>query len=183
MRVASSIDFQSISIEYRYMHRLIVAVLQLGIIGVFLAGLFGQIVVLPTTAADDVAQFPPYAPYEVPYVTVAITGVACVQIALVAMWKLLALVRHGALFSPRAFRWVDLIIGCSAACTLLAAGVTVHLLVADIPSPGDGMEVIGAFGAAGLATGAGVAFIMLMVIMRGLLRKATQLQTEMAEVV
>ncbi|MGH3379941.1 MAG: DUF2975 domain-containing protein [Actinoallomurus sp.] len=158
-------------------------VLQLGIIAVFLAGLFGQIVVLPTTASDEVAQFPPYEPYAVPYVTVAIIGVICVQIALVAMWMLLGLVRHDALFSPRAFRWVDLIIGCSAACTVLAAGVTVHLLVADIPSPSDGMELIGAFGAAALGTGAGVAFIMLMVIMRGLLRKATQLQTEMAEVV
>ena len=101
------------------MHRLLVAVLQLGIVAVFLAGLFGQIVVLPTTAADDVAQFPPYAPYEVPYVTVAIIGVACV----------------------------------------------------------------GAFGTAALTTGAGVAFIMLMVIMRGLLRKATRLQMEMAELV
>jgi hypothetical protein len=165
------------------MHRFLVVVLQLGIIAVFLAGLFGQIVVLPTTAADEVARFPPYAPFATPYVTVAIIGVACVQIALVAMWMLLALVRHGAIFSPRAFRWVDVIIGCSAACTMLAAGVTVHLLVADIPSPGDGMELLGAFGAAALGTGGGVAFVMLMVIMRGLLNKATQLQTEMAEVV
>ncbi|WP_328546669.1 DUF2975 domain-containing protein [Streptomyces platensis] len=115
--------------------------------------------------------------------TVAITGIACVQVALVAMWMLLAMVERDAIFTPRAFRWVDVIIGTSVVATLLALGVAGHLALATIPSPGDGMEVIGALGAAIAGTGVGASFAMLVVIIRSLLGKATDLQTEIAEVV
>ncbi|MCG0285534.1 DUF2975 domain-containing protein [Streptomyces sp. PSAA01] len=165
------------------MHRLFIVALRAGIVAAILAGLFGQIVVIPTTAADEVDRFPPYAPFATPYVTVAIVGVACVQIALVAVWMLLAMVRRGAIFTPMAFRWVDAIIGSAVVATLLAVGVTGHLALTDIPSPDDGMEVIGALGGAVVAVGMGVSFAMIMVIMRSLLRKATDLQSEMAEVV
>jgi Protein of unknown function (DUF2975) len=165
------------------MNRLFIALLRAGILAAILLGLFGQIVVIPTTAADDVDQFPPYAPFAAPYVTVAIIGVACVQVALVATWMLLAMVRRDAIFTPRAFRWVDVIIGSAAVATLLALGVATHLALADIPSPSDGMEVIGALGAAIASVGVGASFAMLVVILRGLLRKATALQTEIAEVV
>jgi hypothetical protein len=165
------------------MHRLFIAALRTGIVTAILLGLFGQIVVIPTTAADEVDRFPPYAPYATPYVTVAILGVACVQVALVATWMLLDMVRRGAIFTPRAFRWVDIIIGSSVVATLLAIVVTGHLAMASIPSPDDGMEVISAFFAAIASAGVGASFAMLIVIMRGLLRKATDLQTEIAEVV
>ena len=165
------------------MHRIFIAVLRSGIAAAVLIGLFGQIVVIPTTAADEVDRFPPYEPFAVPYATVAILGVACVQAALVAVWMLLAMVRRGAIFTPLAFRWVDTVIGASIVATLLATGVSAHLTMAEIPSPDDGMQVLGALGAAVVSVGVGVAFTMLTVIMRSLLRKATDLQTEMSEVV
>ncbi|MFJ8790058.1 DUF2975 domain-containing protein [Streptomyces sp. NPDC102462] len=165
------------------MHRVFIAALRAGIAAAILGGLFAQIVVIPTTAADEVDRFPPYAPFAAPYVTVAIAGVACVQVALVAVWRLLAMVRRGAIFTPLAFRWVDTVIGASLVATLLAAGVTGHLALASIPSPDDGMELIGALGAATACVGVGTAFAMLVVIMRSLLRKATDLQTEIAEVI
>lgn len=165
------------------MHRVFILVLRTGILAAILVGLFGQLVVIPQTATDEVDRFPPYAPFAVPYVTVAIVGVACVQVALVAVWMLLAMVRRGAIFTPLAFRWVDALIGSSIMATLLAIGVTGHLALSDIPSPDDGMEVIGALAAAVAGVGVGASFAMLIVIMRSLLRKATDLQTEMAEVV
>ncbi|MGW7351596.1 DUF2975 domain-containing protein [Streptomyces sp. NPDC054784] len=165
------------------MNGAVVSTLRAGVALALLAGLFGQAVVIPTTAADEVDRFPPYGPYELPYVTVAVLGVACVQVALVATWVLLGMVRRDALFTPRAFRWVDMIIGASAAATLLALGVTGHLLVADIPSPDDGMELLGALFTAAAGTGVGAGFALLVVVMRGLLHKATHLQTELAGVV
>ncbi|MFC7329577.1 DUF2975 domain-containing protein [Marinactinospora rubrisoli] len=164
------------------MNQVFIAILRAGIIAAILIGLFGQIVVIPTTAADEVERFPPYAPFAVPYVTVAIIGVACVQVAFFAAWMLLAMLGRDALFSAKAFRWVDVIIGATIVATLLAAGVTVHLAFAEIPSPTD-MSAIGALGAAVVTTGGGAAFAMLLVLMRGLLRKATELQSEMAAVV
>lgn len=165
------------------MHRVLIALLRAGIAAAILLGLFGQIIVIPTAAADEVDRFPPYAPFAAPYVTVAIVGVACVQVTLVAMWMLLAMVRRGAIFTSRAFRWVDTIIGSSIVATLLAIGVAGHLALADIPSPDDGMEAISALAAAIACVGVGAAFAMLVVVMRSLLRKATDLQTEIAEVV
>ncbi|MFD5751173.1 DUF2975 domain-containing protein [Streptomyces sp. NPDC127033] len=166
------------------MNQLFIGALRVGIAAAILVGLFGQIVVIPTTAADEVDRFPPYEPFAVPYSVVAVVGVVCVQVALGATWMLLDMVSRDAIFTPRAFRWVDVIIGSSLVATLLALGVTGHLAVADIPSPyGDTMQAIGALGAAAGCVGLGAAFAMLVVVMRGLLRKATDLQTEIAEVV
>ncbi|CAL9376154.1 hypothetical protein SUDANB121_00969 [Nocardiopsis dassonvillei] len=165
------------------MHSYITLVLRAAVALAILVGLFGQAVVIPGAAAEEVARFPPYAPFELPYVVLAILGVACVQVALVAVWALLAMVERDAIFTPRAFRWLDVIIGATLAASLLTGGVTVHLLFADIPSPADGMELIGALGAAFTITAGGVAFALLLVLLRGLLRKATELQSEMSEVV
>ncbi|MEU5141250.1 DUF2975 domain-containing protein [Streptomyces sp. NPDC021139] len=165
------------------MHRLIIAALRAGIAAAVLLGLFGQIVVIPTTASDEVERFPPYEPFAVPYATVAILGVACVQVVLGAVWMLLDMVERDAVFTRRAFRWVDTVIGATSAATLLALGVACHLAVAEIPAPDDGMQMLGALGAAVACVGVGAAFALLVVVMRGLLSKATALRSELAEVV
>ncbi|MEU5627023.1 MULTISPECIES: DUF2975 domain-containing protein [Streptomyces] len=165
------------------MHRLLIAALRAGIAAAVLLGLFGQIVVIPTTASDEVDRFPPYEPFAAPYATVAILGVVCVQVVLGAVWMLLGMVERDAVFSRRAFRWVDTVVGATVVATLLAFGVAVHLAVAEIPSPDDGMQVLGALGAAVACVGVGAAFAMLVVVMRGLLGKATALRSELAEVV
>ncbi|MFC9129798.1 DUF2975 domain-containing protein [Streptomyces sp. NPDC057099] len=165
------------------MNGFLIAALRAGIAFAVLVGLFGQFVVIPTTAADEVDRFPPYAPFATPYAAVAIVGVVCVQVALVAVWMLLTMVQRDAIFTPRAFRWVDVIIGASVVATVLALGVAGHLTVAEIPSPGDGMDVESALVAATAGVAVGAAFAMLMAVMRSLLRKATSLQSEMAEVV
>ncbi|MER5873435.1 DUF2975 domain-containing protein [Streptomyces sp. NPDC002044] len=165
------------------MHRFFMAALRGGIATAILFGLFGQLVILPTTAADEVDRFPPYAPYAVPYTAAAIVGVACVQIVLAAAWKLLGMVERDAIFSSAAFRWLDVIIGSTVAATVLALAVGCHLMLADVPSPDDGMELIGALAAATGTAGIGACLVMLFVIMRGLLSKAHTMKSELAEVV
>ncbi|MBA2808599.1 DUF2975 domain-containing protein [Streptomyces sp. KM273126] len=165
------------------MHSFLIAALRAGIVAAFAFGLFGQIVVIPTMAADEVDRFPPYAPFAAPYVTVAIIGVVCIQVALAAVWMLLTMVQRDAIFTTKAFRWVDIIIGASIVATLMAIGAAGHLALAEIPSPQDGMDIISALIAAVASVGVGVAFAMLVVVLRSLLLKATELQTEIAEVV
>jgi hypothetical protein len=152
-----------------------VAALQLGTVVAMLVGLFGQIVIIPGMAADEVDRHPAYAPYFAPYVAVAIIGVACVQVALVAACMLLELVRQDAIFTSRAFRWVDTLIGSSIAATVLAVAVTGHVLFGDIPFPQEGMDDLSALATALAGTVAGTASVMLFAILRGLLRKATAL--------
>lgn len=57
----------------------------------------------------------------------AVLGFLCIQIAIVSVWRLVSLVRQNTVFSPAAFRWVDIIIGAivSAACLVLLAGYVV----------------------------------------------------------
>jgi hypothetical protein len=145
--------------------------------------LFGAVVVIPTTAADEVDRFPPYAPLQVPYTIMAVLALLSVLVALVAVLALLAMVEEDAIFTDRAFVWVNVIIGCIAFSALLAGGATLHLLVADIPTPDDGMAIISAILGTGACTALGGAFVLLMLVMRQLLRKAVELHSELAEVV
>ncbi|MFJ8847179.1 DUF2975 domain-containing protein [Streptomyces cyaneofuscatus] len=165
------------------MHSLLVGILRIGIAAAVLFGLFAQAVIIPTTAADEVDLFPPYEPYALPYVIASFLGVACVQVALGAIWMLLAKVERDAIFTRSAFRWVDLIIGAAVVATLIALGAAVHLTLDTIPSPDDGMAVEGALLAALACVVVGAAFSMLMVIMRTLLGKAMDMRTELAEVI
>lgn len=164
------------------MKRFLVIMLRAVIVIVIMGGFFGQFVVIPTTAVDQVDVFPLYAPLAVPYSIVAILGVACVQVAFLAMWMLLTMVQRGSIFTPRALRWVDTITGCSIVGTLLTLGVSAHLFWAEFP-PGTGMDVLSALGTTTVTAGGGAFFAMILAILRNLLRKATDLETEMAEVV
>jgi hypothetical protein len=159
------------------MSKFFTVVLRAGIAGAILLGLFGQVLVIPNSGMEELNRIP--TPFAHLYATVGILGIACVQVAMVAVWMLLAMIERDAIFTLKAFRWIDIVIGASIAATLLAAGVAVHLLFTDIPE----MTVLGMWLASVAAAGVGACFAMLMVIMRGLLRKATDLEAEMAEVV
>lgn len=52
-------------------------------------------------------------------VSVIVLGFVCVEVALACVWQLLTLVRHGKVFSPLAFRWVDVIIGAITVAAVL----------------------------------------------------------------
>lgn len=159
------------------MSKLFTVVLRAGIAGAILLGLFGQVLVIPNSGMEEFNRI--ISPFAYLYATIGILGIACVQVAMVAVWMLLTMIERDAIFTLKAFRWIDIIIGASIAATLLAAGVAVHLLFTDIPE----MTVLGMWLAAIAAAAVGSCFAMLMVIMRGLLRKATDLEAEMAEVV
>jgi hypothetical protein len=109
------------------------------------------------------------------YSVLGVAAIACVEVALVALWVLLSMVRRGAIFHERAFRWVDVISAAGLVGALLVAALCVHAgEIDDAP----GLVLIGL----GVAVG-GAAFALLMVVMRGLLRSATVLRHELDEVV
>jgi hypothetical protein len=155
-------------------------VLRMAVAAVLLASLFGQIMVVPNSGMLEFQR--DYGHDLAPLLAAAaIIGVACVQVMLVAGWMLLGMIDRDAIFSTKAFRWIDVIIGAALAGVLLSLAVTVCFFVFD--SGIDEMAFIGAMLGLASCIGAGSAFAMLMVIMRGLLRKATELKSEMAEVI
>jgi Protein of unknown function (DUF2975) len=159
------------------MNRAFVIALRVFLVIIFAIGIFGQTFVIPTIATSAAQQFPEFAYLQVPYSILAILAVACIQVAIVAVWMLLSMVRAEAIFSERAFRWVDVIIGSGIVASVLALGVEIHLL-GFTGAGGPGPFIVLTGGVIG-----GVAAVLFVVVMRGLLRKATALESELAEVV
>jgi hypothetical protein len=157
--------------------RSIVPLVLRGVIILLVTGSLVVQVLLPGVAAEIGDRYHEVTHLAVPYAVLAILAVVCVQVALVAVWRLLVLVEGGTIFTRDALRPVDVIIGCGAVATLLTIGVMLHLgLVVRLGGPGIGLVL-----AAGSALG--VAFVLLMVVMRGLLTTATSYRTELAEVI
>lgn len=109
------------------------------------------------------------------YGCLAVAALACFEALLVALWVLLSMVRRGAIFEERAFGWVTVISVAGLAAAALVAVLCVHAgEIDDAP----GLVLIGG----GIGIG-GIAFALLMVVMRGLLRAATAFRRELDAVV
>jgi Protein of unknown function (DUF2975) len=133
-------------------------------------------VLLPVFASQVGMTFPEVAYLVVPYSVAAILFIGCGQVALLAVWRLLSLVSGGVIFTRRSLRWVDVITSCAAVATVLCAGVFIHLLF----FVGFG-GVLFYYLAAAVA--GGLAFVLLMNVMRGLLESAIAARTELDEVI
>ena len=132
-------------------------------------------VLLPVYASDVGARIPEVAYLVGPYSVAAILFIGCGQVALLVIWRLLALVDGGAIFTPSAVRWVDVIIACASVATVLTAAVLLHML-RFVPGGGGPMIYYLAACVAG-----GLAFVLLMIVMRGLLLAAVADRTGLDE--
>jgi hypothetical protein len=158
------------------MNRLARQLLRIALVVLLLGSLLAQ-VLLPVFASQQGEFFPELTDLVVPYSVAGILVIACSQVALLAVWRLLSLVNSGVIFTSRALRWVNVITACAAAATVLSAGVMIHLLVfVGVGGPGVLLGV-----AATLA--GGLSFVLLMVVMRGLLDAAIADRTELDEVI
>lgn len=158
------------------MNKLARQLLRVALVVLLLGSVLAQ-VLLPVFASEEGRIFPELAYVVVPYSVAGILVIGSGQVALLAVWRLLSLVSSGVIFTRRALRWVDVITACAAVATVLSAGVMIHLLgFVGVGGPG---VVLGL--AACLA--GGLAFGLLMIVMRGLLESAIADRTELDEVI
>jgi hypothetical protein len=122
-------------------------------------------VLLPVFGSEEGRIYPELAYLVVPYAVAGILAIACVQVALLAVWQLLSLVDDRVIFTRRALRWVDVITACAVVATILCAGPLIHLPF----FVGVGGPLILPLAACLVG---GLAFVLLMVVMRGLLELA-----------
>lgn len=154
-----------------------IVLLRAFLVTIFLGALLGQIVIVPSYASESATAFPEVAFLAAPYALVVIIAIACLEVMLLAIWVLLSRVQRDEIFNSQAFRWVNVIIWSAAAATLLVLFLGIHLLgVMQVGGPGVLLTV------GGVAV-CGTAFVLLMVVMRGLLLSATVMGSELAEVV
>jgi hypothetical protein len=164
-------------------HRVLVISLQALLAIAFLGGLYAQVVVIPTTAADEVAFFPPYESVRVPFVTFAIVFVACLQLLAVALEGVLHRAGKGTLFEAGALRWTNLAVGAVAAGAVVLGSLCGYVFDADIPTPSDGMELLGLWMASGAATIAAAGLALMLLLVRSWHRQAILQRAELEQVV
>jgi DUF2975 family protein len=112
-----------------------------------------------------------------------ILGMVTVQVAFVSVWRLVTMVRRGTVFSPTAFRYVDIVIGAIVA----AACVWFTVTAVNAPDQRDDPGVTVIMGGIGVAI-LGVALIVLvlrMLLAQAVAREveATHLKAELNEVI
>lgn len=138
--------------------------------------LFCQIFVVPAVAAQSAVRYSEIAYFEIPGTIVGILFLACVQIVLVCVWRLLSLVGEDAIFRDSAFPAVDLSLWAVAFATLLVLIALVALSLTGFMTPSITLLLV-----LGVVVGGGLS--LLIVVLRGLLRKASQLEHDLSEVV
>lgn len=145
---------------------------------VILAGsLAGQILFFPVLAGQLAETYPELAWLQWPMLAVVVLVILVAQVAVVAIWVLLAMVVHDNVFSARAFRWVDVIIAAGIVDAVLVLWVNAFLSLQVHANPPGLMLFLLAL------TVGGAALACMMVVMKGLLRKASSLQAELSEVI
>ncbi|MGV8886343.1 MAG: DUF2975 domain-containing protein [Microbacteriaceae bacterium] len=136
-----------------------------------------QLVILPSYAAEMAAYFPEVAYLHYPFLVAFQVILGLFDVILFALWMLLTKVAIGSIFSASAFRYVDLIVVCFSVSAVILA-VILGIMLFGIRAGGPGVV----FGLMGGIAGATFAAVV-MLVMRGLLTKATQNETYLAEVV
>lgn len=147
---------------------------------VFLVLLFGLLVVFQTLSLPGhfrhmAEENPDDAGLRWPATIVAVFLVLCVQVVLVATWRLLTMVQRDRIFSEESFTWVNAIIAA------IGAGwgvlLVVFLLVGfNADDPGVPLLLC-------LLLGAVTVVGLLMVVMKALLRQATALRADLDGVI
>jgi hypothetical protein len=138
------------------------------VIAIALAGSVAVQAVVAPLLWHDLEGAP--AGVRVPFVLIVVLGVGTMQVTAVCIWRLLTMVRHGTVFSPAAFRYVDIVIGAIGAAAALTFALAVVLAPGEEVAPG----VVGLICGVSLVV-AGVALIVL--VLRVLLAQAVGLDT------
>lgn len=135
-----------------------------------------QVLFVPSIIAQSAYMYPMFAYLQVPTIIGSVMLLACGQVVLVCVWRLVDLVAEGRIFDRRAFAWVDtVIVALWAAVGLIIVGAVV-VNVTGATGPGLFYPII-----IGVVFGTGAALVM--GIMRRLLHQATDLRGELDEVV
>lgn len=130
---------------------------------------------IPGELAQSVRDEPTFSTERWVLLAVAEVELACVLVVLVAVWRLLGRVASDEIFREDSFRPVDLILAAIGVAWLVWLGFSV-LVVVTSDDPGNPIAVA--------VVGLAITVVgLLMVVMRALLRQATELRTDMDAVI
>ncbi len=146
-----------------------IPLLRIAVVILALGSILAQVFITPLVARSFAAAFPEAAYLELPYTVAVIVAIGGFELALLAVWQILSIVKRGATFTGSPMFWVNFMTTCFlfAAATLI--GIIMHAtLIANIGTP------IMLFGLlASIAFGAS-AIVLRTAVKRGLLTRIFQ---------
>ncbi|WP_326834879.1 DUF2975 domain-containing protein [Amycolatopsis rhabdoformis] len=159
--------------------KLTVRALRAVLVVVLLGTVFVQVAMVWAVIAKPVEGTLPLTAFRV----LAILGMVAAQVAIVCVWRLVAMVGRGTVFSHAAFRYVDGVIGAIVAAALVWFAVTAVNAPGQRDDPGVTL-IMGGIGVAIL----GVALIVLvlrMLLSQAVARdvEASRMRAELDEVI
>lgn len=159
----------------------VVGLLRVVLVLLFAGLVVGQTLSFPGQFAHMAQESPDMAYLRWPLTAFFVVELACIQVVIVCIWKLLTMVKADRIFSKEAFAWVDGMVWAIAAGWLLfaAASATITAVIYFTPElrdPGTPMLLFG-------MTLLGSVLVMVMIVMRALLRQAAALRSDMDAVI
>ena len=168
----------------RYMNPWVLHGLQAIVVLIWLVCLWAQMFAVPGFSRSLADLYDSLAPMRWPYAVMGELFILCVEIAFVGVWRLFSLSGSGAVFTAKAMPCVNLILVCASAGTALTAATLACFLATGAPDPS--MQAMDFFSIAvvlGVTLVAEIGFILLMIVMKGLLRAATDQSSELEQVI
>jgi hypothetical protein len=161
------------------MGKLTVRALRAVLVVVLAGTVFVQALMVWALATDPEHGSLPLTPLRV----ITILGMVSVQVALVCVWRLVTMVRRGTVFSPAAFRFVDVLIGAIVAAALLWFAATALNAPGQRADPG--VTVIMAGIGVGILGVALIVLVLRMLLAQAVARdvEAARMQAELDEVI
>ena len=153
------------------------------VLALALAGsLFVQTVMVPLVVVDMNEAEAPVAT-RVAVAVIVVLGIGTLQVVGVCVWRLLTMVTRGTVFSPAAFRYVDIVIGAIVAAAVLTFAMAVTLAPGEAVPPGLVLLICGvALVVAGVAL---IVLVLRMLLAQAVARdvEATHLRAELDQVI
>ncbi|GAB3755868.1 hypothetical protein GCM10027591_04990 [Zhihengliuella somnathii] len=158
------------------MNRILVSALKVVLI-LIAATAFAAQIFLPYAAGMIGGPYVEVRHLVTAYSVAGILSLLCFQIALLAVWRLLAVASRGRMLAARALRWVNILILAVAGSAVIPALTLVHLLfIVGVGGPGVFLWLV-------FCLVCGIALVLLLMVMKSLLAVAVERRSGLDEVV
>ena len=159
------------------MRRVPIIASQVLLVGFALGILAAQLAFLPMTAQQFADMAPELDYLHAPMLYSLELVLVLADVVIVCLWMLLSRISAGTIFSDSSFRLVNAIVASFAGAALILLGIFVALFfVVQEGGPGIFLALLAGIGGTAFAA-------LVLLVMRGLLRTATQQHDYLAEVV
>ena len=130
-----------------------IRLMRITVVMLALGSILAQVFITPHVARSFAAAYPEVAYLERPYTIAVIVAIAGFELALLAVWQILSIVKRGAAFTGSPMRWVNFMTVCFLFTAATLIGIIMHAtFIANIGTPAMlfGLLASIAFGASAL---------------------------------